>query len=226
MCIIFSRRNIKPHQLYVNLFSGTKFWKNLSKYKYLILKRSFIVYYHVLLIYIVIFRIPSLLHLEFAISVKQINIIMIGMTIFGFLGTNFILLLSKWFRLINLMIFLFVFVTFIALVWTFYDLDITLGLYIQSLYVIAFFYGCFLRATPMFFSDIEDFDQRNQLNCRYISYMLAYTIWGPIAIFILDCGHLYRHLPNDNSTTALCAISSLIGLFAIMSYGKIYISKQ
>ena len=151
---------------------------------------------------------------------------MLWMTIFGFLGGNLMWLMGKYVKSINIMLLLLVVSTFIGLVWTFLNLNHELSFYIKSLYISAFLYGCFLRATPMLLFQINDFDQRNQLTNRYISYMLAYTIWGSLAICILDWGHLYRHTPNDDYPSALCTISSLISLVATLGYWKIYVTKK
>jgi hypothetical protein len=70
----------------------------------------------------------------------------------------------------------------------------------------------------MVLAPINDFPQRYQLINRFISYMLAYAIWGMLAMFILDFSHYITHRFKDDSFSELTIFYVSICLVGLYKY--------
>lgn len=223
MLIAYSRKDITKQMLYFNNYSRRFFINNLKNYWKKIITRSLIVSYHVFLIYIFTFKVPSTLHIIFGYAQYEINRILLVMTILSIAGANSVLLTSKIVKPVYILSGLFVISIIISIikmssaVWLLNDLY-----YISILIFTAFIYGAFLRATPMALLPINDFPPRYQLTNRFMSYMLAYAIWGMLAIFILDSLHYINHRFKDDSFSELTIFYVSICLIGLYKYVKEY----
>lgn len=219
MLIAYSRKDITKQMLYYNNYSRRFFINNIKHYWKKIIIRSLIVSYHIFLIYMVAFKVPSSLDMIFGYAQYEINRILLIMTLFGIVGANSVFLISKLFKPVNILSGLFIISIIISIIkmssntWLLDDLY-----YISILMLTAFIYGGFLRATPMVLAPINDFPQRYQLINRFISYMLAYAIWGMLAMFILDFSHYITHRFKDDSFSELTIFYVSICLVGLYKY--------
>lgn len=220
--IAYTRKNITSSMLYLNSYSRTYFIHNLHNNWRKIITRSLIISYHVFLIYIVTFRVPGILHFMFNFSPKEINEILLLITVLGFLGANLVRLLAHWFKPLKILYSLFVLSIIEGIVITVSGMILNTVYYMASIFFTAFLYGAFLRATPMVLFPLSDFPPRDQLMSRFISYMLAYALWSTFAIFILDLSHYLNHTFFDDSSAKLTIFYAGICLIALQLYMKNY----
>lgn len=211
------------HKYIYNSFSQKVFFTTVARYWKLILIRSGIGAYSFLLIVIVIMRTPHILELDYGWSHAAINKILLVVTIVGFLGTNLAYFLSKYFEPFKLI--LVAYLSHMVLNCYFYyvnalDNDITYAMWII---VTGFFYGVFLRLTPIFLNSVNDFKNRNRLIGRYISYFVVYTICSAIVVLSLDFMHYIHHIIHHDGNLVrvpilFILICNLIGIISILIY--------
>lgn len=221
LIIAYSRKNITQQMLYFNNYSKLVFIHNLKHYWKKIFTRSLIVSYHVFLIYIVTFRVPSTLHFIFGYSQHQINKILLIMTLLGIIGANCVFLTAKIVKPVQVMAGLFITSILVSLIKLMSTVWMTNKLYyLVTLLFTAFMYGAFLRSTPMVLLPIHDFPPRYKLINRFMAFMLAYTVWGMLAMLILDLSHYIHHTFVDKSLTKLTIFYASICFIAFYRYIK------
>lgn len=223
LLIAYTRRDIKPSVIELTNYSKLYFINNLRTHWQDILTNSLIISYHVFLIYIVVFRVPSTLHFVFGYSPHQITRLLLYMTILGFVGANLVVLISRWIKPLQLLSGLFSIAIIFGAVMIILNNSVRHELFAYSLLFTSFIYGAFLRATPMLLFPLHDFTPRNQLLNRFIAYMMAYTIWGTLAIFILDLAHYITHTFMDRSIAELTTAYATLCFIALIRYAKKYV---
>ncbi len=203
---------------------GTKFrrlelWYVLKTYYKYILLRTSLISYSVLLI-IVLTRVPNTLHLFWGMSISEVNYFVFCITLMGFLGSFFVMYIKNFISPLEIIFWLYS-LSLIENTWYLCTSNLFVGKYNHLwLYSIGFFYGAFLRTTPMVVYNFQDFDKRTQLLGRLISYLLAYGIVGSIALFILDFSYyFFRDIKLPTMLYVLMFVAS-IGIFGLFRYSK------
>lgn len=219
--IAYARKNITPQMLYFNNYSKLVFMNNLKHYWKKIFTRSLIVSYHVFLIYIVTFRAPGTLHIIFGYSQHEINKILLIMTLLGIIGANCVFLTAKIVKPVQVLAGLFIISIIVSMIKLMSNIWMNNSLYyLGTLLFTAFMYGAFLRATPMVLLPLNDFPPRYKLINRFMAFMLAYTIWGMLAMLIIDISHYIHHSFVDKSLTKLTIFYASICFIAFYKYLK------
>lgn len=199
-------------------FSRRSFFYTLKRNWRYILLRSLIVSLHVCLIVMVIFRVPFFLHLAMGFSYVRINIILLAVTVVGFIGANFARALALFYSPVKLMKVFYVLVILFSLVW------IVFGgngrYYLLWIYIVGFVYGVFVRLTPMVLYRVVDFDVHNRLTGRYLGNIFAYSVFGSLAVFCLDLSHAYTHNFHDYAPELIIMVFSTLGFIALKIYTK------
>lgn len=214
--------------LYLKSKSVIKYTKNkltqayfkytiIHEWRYMLL-RSVTIFYTALLIILVIVRVPNILEIAFKWSHKEINNVVLFVTIFGAAGTNSILILKKIFKPIQIMIALFL-ISIIGHVWLwFHGLLLFHHYYKLWIYAIGFMYGAFLRLTPTFIYTVNDFQPHNRLLGRYLSYLISYTIFVSIAIMVLDYSHYLQHSIHDVMAIVILVVAAVLGIISLLLF--------
>ncbi|MDD3267450.1 MAG: hypothetical protein PHC75_09775 [Burkholderiales bacterium] len=215
------------NQYTYNTFSKKVFAFTVIRYWKLILIRAGVSFYSFLLILIVVIRIPYILEYEYKLSHETINHDLLLVTLMGFIGANVAYIASKYIENFSLMLFFYV-LSMIANCY-FYQVKAFENTYsyVTWILITGFFYGVFLRMTPHILNSVTDFNSKNRLIGRYISYFFVYTVCSSIVIFCLDFMHYANHaLSNDKKLADVpilfILLCSSIGFLALLAYKPYY----
>lgn len=203
-------------------FKRRRFIIIFSKHWRYILLRSFNVFYLAMLVLVVLVRAPNVLELVFNWHLTEINHAVLIMTISAFLGANFIFLLCKFFKIdpFKLMVSFYILNLIIDIIVLITNDYSDPEFYRWWFYIMAFFYGAFLRLTPTVIYKIEDFDPSNRLIGRYISHAIAYMIFVSIAIFIMDYSHFLVHTLHDAIPILVITFGVIVALWSLLKFKK------
>jgi|GEM_PF-2155123 len=182
--------------------------------------RSTIVLLQVLLIFIVIFRVPNILHLGMGWEITTVNHLVLFMTGFAFVGANTVTLLTRFLSPYRVIRSFFLVSICIAILWLFFGNNNDHFMYTVTLFTLAYIYGVFVRATPLYLYHLRDFKRRLMLISRYLSYIFSYTVLGPLAVVIMDTSHFLNRAFNDNGPPLVVLLASLAGLVALIFYTR------
>ncbi len=199
-------------------FSRRSFFYTLKYNWHYILLRSLIISLHVCLIVMVIFRVPNFLHLAMGFSYARINIILLTVTLMGFVGANFARILALIYSPVRLMKIFYILVAVFSLFWMVFDGN--KHYYVLWVETAGFVYGVFVRLTPMVLYRVVDFDVHNRLTGRYLGNILAYSVFGSFLVFCLDLSRVYTHNFHDYTPEFIILVASLLGFMALRVYTK------
>jgi MFS family permease len=199
-------------------FSRTSFFYTLKHNWRYILLRSLIISLHVCLIVMVIFRVPNFLHLAMGFSYARINVILLTVTVMGFVGANFARILALVYSPVRLMKIFYILVAVFSLFWMIFDGN--KHYYVLWVEIAGFVYGVFVRLTPMVLYRVVDFDVHNRLTGRYLGNILAYSVFGSFAVLCLDLSRVYTHNFHDYAPAFIILVVSLLGFMALRVYTK------
>lgn len=211
---------VKHRQIMNNYskFSRSSFFYTLKHNWRYILLRSLIISLHVCLIVTVIFRVPNFLHLAMGFSYARINVILLIVTVLGFIGANFARILAFFFSPIKLMKIFYILVALFSLLWMM--LDGNKHYYVLWVYIAGFVYGVFVRLTPMVLYRVVDFDVHNRLTGRYLGNIFAYSVFGSLAVLCLDLSRVYTHNFHNYAPEIIILVVSILGFIALKIYTK------
>lgn len=185
-----------------------------------ILLRSTIVLCHVLLIFVVIFRVPTLLHLGLGWSISEVNHLVLFMAGFAFLGTNTVTLVIRFIEPFQIIRAFFLVGIVVAILWLFLGNNQDHYMYSLTAYTMAYIYGVFIRVTPLYLYHVKDIKQRRWLISRYLAYIFTYSVLGPLSVLMLDLSHFIRHAYYDNGPPFVLLFAFIIGLISLLFYSK------
>lgn len=225
VAIYLKAKNLQKYRY--NNFSQKVFFLTILRHWKLILIRSGIGFYSFLLIVIIIIRIPYILEYDYGWTHATINKILLLVTVFGFLGANLASILARYVEHFSLMVLLYI-ASMITNCYFYYIRAFEHeNLYAIWVVVTGFSYGAFLRLTPEVLNSVSDFNFRNRLVGRYMSYFFVYTICSAAIILCLDYMHYVHHLSKHNNKLAetpllFILFCGMIGLSAILIYRPYY----
>lgn len=203
-------------------FSQQSFFYTIKYYWRYILLRALINSLQVCLIVMVIFRVPSLLHLAMGFSYAKINLILLGVMVMGFVGANFARFLTLTYSPVTLMKILYILVAISSICWIVFNGDN--HYYVFWLYFAGFIYGLFIRLTPIVLYRVLDFDVHNRLTGCYLANILAYSVFGSLAVLFLDTSRVLTHSFHNYASEVIIFIVSILGFLALRVYTKHFTS--
>ena len=209
---------LKP-QLFYN-FTVWSFIETVKQDGVSIFLRSTVVLCHVLLIFVIIFRIPTLLHLGLGWSIGEVNRLVLYMAGFAFLGTNTVTFITKLIKPFQIIRAFFLIMIGVAVIWLIVGNNQDHYTYSVTLCTMAYVYGVFIRVTPLYLYHVKDMRQRRWLISRYLAYIFSYSVLGPLSVLMLDFSHFIRHAYYDDGPPLVLLIASMIGLVGLFFYSK------
>lgn len=214
---VFIERKINV-KVYSNHFTRLNFLYSLKRDGFYILCRSAILCFNVALIIMIIFRMPNLSHLGMGWSHQLINQTVLHTTVIAFLGTNFIRVIETKFKPRDIMFFFYTSGVVICIFWIYFNLVFTE--YRLWIYIVAFFYGAFIRLYPLVMYTVADFHCHNRLFGRYLGSFLSYNLFGSLTLLALDVAHYQVHSYHDNIALYILIVAALIGIISLHLYTK------
>lgn len=182
--------------------------------------RATVILCHVLLIFVIIFRIPTLLHLGLGWSIGEVNRLVLYMAGFAFLGTNTVTFITKVIKPFQIIRAFFLITIGVTLIWLIVGNNQDHYIYSITLYAMSYVYGVFIRVTPLYLYHVKDMHQRKWLISRYLAYIFSYSVLGPLSVLMLDFSHFIRHAYYDDGPPIVLLLASLIGLIGLFFYSK------
>lgn len=199
-------------------FIVQSFIKSIKQDGVSIILRSGIVLCHVVLIFIVIFRIPTILHLGLGWSIHEVNHLVLLMTGCAFLGTNTVTIIIKFIKPLQILRFSFLVCICVAISWLKIGSSQDHKIYSFILYAMAYVYGIFIRVTPLYLYHVRDMCQRRWLISRYLAYIFTYSFLGSLSVLMLDLLHFVHHTYYDSGPPILLLFVSSLGFIALIFY--------
>ncbi len=194
----------------------------IKKYYRYILVRATIISYSALLVVLVIIRIPNILHLYWGWSLVEVNLIVLHVTLLGFAGSYLMYYLAKVVNPSRLAVILYVVSIVENSAFVFYGLFTVDKFHQFWLLSMGFYYGAFLRITPLIAYGVDDFDNRNQILGRMISYIIAYVVVVSVAISWLDMSYYFSGSLRAPTVMYVLIITAIMGIVALKEKSKYY----
>ncbi len=213
--IVKNKFNAK--QLDIN-FSRLGFIYTLKKDFVYIIYRAMILSYPTSLLFMIIFRLPAFISLDMGWSHLIINRVILGISIFGFIGASISRYIVQYIKPRNLLYFIHASGIFINLVWIISGRVIVD--YVWWILLSSFIYGALIYLNPIFLYNVADFQRHNRLHGRYLGYFLAYSLIGGIVIFTLDLSHYLLQSYFMNTSLYILIITAVCGIVGLRFYSK------
>jgi hypothetical protein len=189
-------------------------------YKYIFL-RTVLISYSALLMVMVIIRIPNTLHVYWGWTQNNVNVVTIQITVLGFIGSYLMKICTKYLNPARLMMIMYLISVVENIIYLYGNLLFAGTFNYYWLLSMGLFYGAFLRLTPLILFDMKDFNPRQQLIGRFISFLLAYVVVIGITLFFIDASYfVYQsdRVPTVLYTLVIVAIFGIISLWAKSKY--------
>lgn len=217
-------RLIFPVRIVNSYYHAYKFSYMLKNELWTVFLRSLVGLFHVLLIFILIYRFPIFLHIGYHLKNDKINEMLIFITFAIILGVRIVVVINKYVDTVKLMKLLFIF----TICWTSIMIVIPyhyLNLY-YTMFVVAIVYGAFIRITPTYLYHVKDFHPDFILINRYTSYFVGYQLLAPFMVLALDVMHYYSHTYEDNGLAWTTLAAAIIGFIGLILYNRVIIKRQ
>lgn len=220
MLMVIIRVKFPPIAKTPRTFSTQIFITAIRKDWINIFLRSTIVLFQVLLVFIVIFRVPNILHLGLHWNITEVDRLVLFMTASAFIGTNTVTLITRFLTPYQVIRSFYLVSIGVAVIWLISGNNSSHYVFSLTLLTLAFIYGVFVRITPLYLYHVQDFHQRLMLVSRYLSYIFAYTVLGPLSVLMMDFSHFIQSEFTDKGSAEVLLLTSMISLIGLLSYAK------
>ena len=152
---------------------------------------------------------------------NNVNVVTIQITVLGFIGSYLMKICTKYLNPARLMMIMYLISVVENIIYLYGNLLFAGTFNYYWLLSMGLFYGAFLRLTPLILFDMKDFNPRQQLIGRFISFLLAYVVVIGITLFFIDASYfVYQsdRVPTVLYTLVIVAIFGIISLWAKSKY--------